>query len=88
LDQAAKGGFVPAMSMARLHARLKHSDTSLKWLRRALHEPSRLVLELPLDRTFHALRNRPDFTAIVAALPNALAIHTFTKKVASITVPR
>ena len=65
-----KGVFVPAMDVARAHARLGDADGAIEWLGRALHERSRLVLELPVDPLFDRFRGHPRFDAITAALPN------------------
>jgi hypothetical protein len=64
------GEFVPAMDMARAHARLGNVDAMIEWLTRALHERSRLVLEVPVDLLFNPFRRDPRFDSIVAALPN------------------
>lgn len=68
-NRTRKGAFVPAMDVARAHARLGDVDGTIEWLGRALHERSRLVLELPVDPLFDRFRGNPRFDAITAALP-------------------
>ncbi len=48
----------------------------IEWLGRALHERSRLVLELPGDPVFNRFRGHPRIDAIIAALPNGRACRT------------
>ena len=71
-----RGVFVPAMEVARIHARIGNREEATNWLAKALHEPSRLVLELPADPVFDQFRGCPRFDAVVAALPNGGVIST------------
>jgi DNA-binding winged helix-turn-helix (wHTH) protein/tetratricopeptide (TPR) repeat protein len=75
-NRSRKGAFVPAMDVARAHARLGDVDSTIEWLRKALQERSRLVLELPVDPLFDRFRGRPRFDAITAALPNGQVCRT------------
>jgi len=70
MDRIEDGEFVPAMDVARAHVRLGNIEGILEWLTRALHEPSRLVLEAPVDPLFDPFRRDPRFDPIMAALPN------------------
>lgn len=70
MDRIGSGEFVPAMEVARAHARLGDVDAMIEWLTKALCEPSRLVLELPVDPLFSPFRRDPRVDSIVAALPN------------------
>lgn len=80
LNRITGGQFVPAMDIARVYARLGDRHNSFEWLRQALHEPSRLVLELPLDRRFDRLRDQPEFASIVSVLPNAHAARALASR--------
>jgi tetratricopeptide (TPR) repeat protein len=75
-NRRRKGAFVPAMDVARAHARLGDVDSTIEWLGKALHERSRLVLELPVDPLFERFRGHPRFDAITAALPNGQVCRT------------
>jgi tetratricopeptide (TPR) repeat protein len=70
MNRIGSGAFVPTMDVARAHARLGNIDAMIEWLTRALHERSRLVLEVPVDPLFTPFRSDPRFNSIVAALPN------------------
>jgi DNA-binding winged helix-turn-helix (wHTH) protein/tetratricopeptide (TPR) repeat protein len=70
MDRIRIGEFVPAMDVARAHARLGDIDATIDWLTKALHERSRLILELPVDPLFQRFRSDPRWDSIVAALPN------------------
>ena len=75
-NRRRKGAFVPAMEFARAQVRLGDVDSTIEWLGKALHERSRLVLELPVDPLFHRFRGHPRFDAITAALPNGHVCRT------------
>ena len=75
-NRRQKGAFVPAMDVARAQARVGDVDATIEWLGKALHERSRLVLELPVDPLFDRFRAHPRFDAIIAALPNGPARRT------------
>lgn len=70
LSCIGKGEFVPAMHVARAHARLGDTDAALAWIGKALHEPNRLVLELPLDPLFERFHGHPRFNQMTETLPN------------------
>jgi DNA-binding winged helix-turn-helix (wHTH) protein/tetratricopeptide (TPR) repeat protein len=70
MNRIGSGEFVPSMEVARAHMRLGNLDATIEWLTRALHERSRLVLELPVDPLFTRFRSDPRFGSILAALPN------------------
>lgn len=70
IDRIASGAFVPAMDLARAHVRLRNVDAAIEWLTKALHERSRLVLELPVDPLFTRFRSDPRFDSILGSLPN------------------
>jgi tetratricopeptide (TPR) repeat protein len=70
MNRIGSGEFVPAMDVARAHARLGNVDGMIEWLTKALHERSRLVLELPVDPLFKRFRSDLRLDSIVAALPN------------------
>ena len=75
-NRRQRGAFVPAMDVARAHARLGDVDGTIEWLENALHERSRLVLELPVDPLFDCFRGHPRFDAITSALPNGQVCRT------------
>jgi tetratricopeptide (TPR) repeat protein len=64
------GDFVPAMHVARAHARMGCLDDALIWIEKASYERNRLILELPQDPHFDSLRSHPRFQQVVARLPN------------------
>jgi predicted TIM-barrel fold metal-dependent hydrolase len=47
MHRIVDGEFVPAMDVARAHARPGNIDAMIEWLTRALHERSRLVRSCP-----------------------------------------
>jgi DNA-binding winged helix-turn-helix (wHTH) protein/tetratricopeptide (TPR) repeat protein len=69
-NRMQKGVFIPAMDVARACARLGDVDRTIGWLEKALHERSRLALELPVDPLFDRFRGHSRFDAVLAALPN------------------
>ena len=87
MNRIGKGEFVPAMDVARAHAHSGNVDPMIEWLMKALHEPSRLVLELPVDPLFKRFHGDPRFESIVAALPNGHVGRTTVLKPRTVPVP-
>lgn len=70
MRRRAAGEFVPAIQVARAHARMGRLDDALIWIEKASHERNRLILELPGDPHFDALRSNSRFQQVLAGLPN------------------
>jgi hypothetical protein len=64
-ERAARGGYVPPIDLARLHAQVGDREQALAGLEGVVNEPYTGLLLLKVDQAWDSMRTDPRFAAVV-----------------------